>query len=293
VTGRVQVSPRLKTTAMIAGCGDIGGRLAQRLRSRGWDIYGLCRQVGTLSEGIIRVAGDLHDSRCPEHWPEHALDYLVYCAAARQHDASGYHLTYVQGLRHVLGWLRQHGQTPRRLLFVSSSGVYAQNDGGWIDEGAPTQPQNYSGRLMLEAERLLLDSEWASSVVRLTGIYGPGRNWLLNQVRGGYQVPPVPPLYSNRIHADDAAHLLEFLLVTDARGQPLEDCYLGVDDEPAALHEVVDWLRQRLGVEHRATASATRRSGSKRCSNARARKLGWKPQYPSFREGYAALLRED
>ena len=101
-----------------------------------------------------------------------------------------------------------------------------------------------------------------------------------------------PPLYGNRIHAEDAAGLLAFLLQADARGLALEPVYLGVDDEPAALHEVVDWLRQRLSVSHWADAAATRRAGSKRCRNARARALGWEPRYPSYREGYAALLAE-
>ena len=75
----------------------------------------------------------------------------------------------------------------------------------------------------------------------------------------------------------------------DAAGVPLADCYLGVDDEPAPLHEVVAWLRERLGVSHWSDEQRVRRAGSKRCSNARARALGWAPQYPSYREGYAAV----
>ncbi|MNJ70545.1 hypothetical protein D3C77_670160 [compost metagenome] len=99
-----------------------------------------------------------------------------------------------------------------------------------------------------------------------------------------------PPVFANRIHRDDAAGLLVFLLQADAAGGVLEDRYLGVDDEPAALHEVVDWLRERLGIRHWAEETLDRRAGSKRCRNARARALGWAPEYPSYREGYAALL---
>ena len=69
----------------------------------------------------------------------------------------------------------------------------------------------------------------------------------------------------------------------------LEDCYLGVDDDPAPLHEVVDWLRERLGVTQWSEQTMTRRAGSKRCSNARARALGWVPQYSSYRNGYASI----
>jgi nucleoside-diphosphate-sugar epimerase len=97
-------------------------------------------------------------------------------------------------------------------------------------------------------------------------------------------------LYGNRIHADDAAGLLTFLLQADAHGTWLDDCYIGVDDAPAALHEVVDWLRAYLGVTHRSQTLSIRRTGSKRCTNARAKGLGWTPQYPTYREGYAALV---
>lgn len=277
---------------MIAGCGDVGGRLAVRLQDAGWRVYGMRRTVSQLPDGVLPVAGDLHEPACPDQWPQGNLDYLVYSAAATQHDETGYRQAYVDGLRHVLSWLDARGQTPKRLLFVSSSGVYAQALGEWIDETSPAEAQSYSGRIIREAEQVAWDSDVPASVVRLTGIYGPGREWLLKQVRMGYRVSVEPPLYGNRIHADDAAGLLAFLLQADSAGQPLQDCYIGVDDEPAPLHEVVGWLRQRLGVEHWAEESAVRRSGSKRCSNARARALGWSPHYSSYREGYAAVLRE-
>ncbi|MEK1905669.1 MAG: NAD-dependent epimerase/dehydratase family protein [Pseudomonas sp.] len=278
--------------SLIAGCGDVGSRLAEQLAAAGWQVHGLRRDVSQLPSCVLPVAGDLHEGACPASWPTGELDYLVYCAAATQHDEAGYQLAYVEGLRHVLAWLAEHGQRPRRVLFVSSSSVYGQQGGEWIDETAPAEASGYSGRIMREAEQLALHSGLAASVVRLTGIYGPGREWLLKQVREGYRVASEPPLYGNRIHADDAASLLAFLLQADARGVALEDVYIGVDNEPAALHEVVGWLRGQIGVSHWSEQQTVRRSGSKRCSNARARALGWAPQYPSYREGYAALLAD-
>lgn len=279
-------------TLMIAGCGDVGSRLGARMSTLGWRVHGLRRDVSRLPAGILPVAGDLQQPACPAAWPEGQLDYLVYCAAASQHDEAGYRSAYVDGLRHALAWLAERGQRPRRLLFVSSTGVYAQQAGEWIDEAAPAEAEGYSGRVMREAEQLALAGGLPATLVRLAGIYGPGREWLLGQVRQGYRVASEPPLYGNRIHADDAAGLLAFLLQADAAGQALQDCYIGVDDEPAPLHEVVGWLRERLGVSHWAEQQSVRRAGSKRCSNARARALGWAPQYPSYREGYAAVLDE-
>jgi nucleoside-diphosphate-sugar epimerase len=278
-------------TLMIAGCGDVGSRLGQQLHAAGWQVYGLRRDTRQLPSGILPVAGDLQQPTCPEAWPESALDYLVYCAAANQHDEAGYRSAYVEGLRHVLGWLEQYRQRPKRILFVSSSSVYAQQDGGWIDELSEACAEGFSGRVMREAEQLALTCGIPASVVRLTGIYGPGREWLLRQVGEGYRVAIDPPLYGNRIHADDAAGLLAHLLQADAQGVALQDCYIGVDDEPAPLHEVVEWLRARLQVTHWADQATVRRAGSKRCSNARAKALGWRPVYPSYRDGYAAILQ--
>lgn len=277
-------------SVLIAGCGDVGGRLAEQLLDKGWEVYGLRRTIANLPAGVIGVAGDLFSEDCPETWPVGAVDYLVYCAAATDHDEAGYRAAYVQGLQHVLGWLDDYGQVPERLLFVSSSSVYGQQDGGWIDETSQALASAYSGRVMLEAEQIALGSGIPASVVRLTGIYGPGREWLLTQVRRGYRVAVEPPLYGNRIHADDAAGLLAFLLNADHQGVALDDCYIGVDDAPAPLAEVVTWLREYLGVTEWAEDASVRRTGSKRCSNARAKALGWAPQYPSYREGYGAIL---
>lgn len=278
-------------SALIVGCGDVGGRLAQQLLARGWQVGGLRRSVEQLPPGVDPIAADLGDARMPQAWPQRSPDYLVYCVAASQHDEAGYQAAYVDGLRNVLAWLAARGQRPRRLLFVSSSSVFAQKDGEWIDETAATEPEGYSGRVMLEAERLALESGIPASIVRLTGIYGPGREWLLSQVRQGYRVAEEPPLYGNRIHAEDAASLLAFLLHKDADGVALDDCYIGVDDDPAPLADVVAWLRAYMGVTEWSQEQRVRRTGSKRCSNARVRALGWVPAYPSYKEGYAEILQ--
>lgn len=279
-----------KASVLIVGCGDVGGRLATQLLDADWQVYGLRRSIERLPAGVIGVAGDLFSEQCPVQWPSGQIDYLVYSAAATEHDEAGYQAAYVDGLKNTLSWLEQNGQRPKRLLFVSSSGVFAQKGGEWVDETSPAEATSYSGRIMLDAEQVALNSGIAASVVRLTGIYGPGREWMLGQVRKGYRVAVEPPLYGNRIHADDAGGLLAYLLEAHQHGKTLEDCYIGVDDAPAPLSEVVNWLREQLGVTEWSEEASVRRAGSKRCSNARAKALGWEPRYPSYREGYAAIL---
>ncbi|WP_313223572.1 NAD-dependent epimerase/dehydratase family protein [Stutzerimonas nitrititolerans] len=278
-----------RPSVLIAGCGDVGSRFGLQMSRAGWTVYGLRREAAGLPVPILPVAGDLLAGQCPRNWPNAELSYLVYAASASQHDEPGYRQAYVEGLRNVLGWLEQRGQRPKRLLFLSSTGVYGQNQGEWIDETSPTEPNGFTGQVMLEAERLALNCGLPATLVRMGGLYDPARPWLQNQIRAGLRVDRKPPQYSNRIHRDDAAGLLAFLLQADLRGVALDDCYLGVDNDPAPLHEVVDWLRERLDVTHWAEQSMTRRAGSKRCSNARARALGWTPKYPSYRDGYARV----
>ena len=126
----------------------------------------------------------------------------------------------------MLRWLRQHEQQPRRLLFVSSTGVYAQRDGEWIDEDSPTEPTGFTGQVMLEAEQLPSAAAcrppacaWAGCTTRVALAAEP--------VRAGLRVERDPPQYSNRIHRDDAAALLAFLLQADASGTALQPCYTG------------------------------------------------------------------
>ena len=280
----------MKPSVVIAGCGDVGTRLGVKLAAEGWTVYGLRRHPENLPSALIPLAADLADTACPSAWPRSAPNYLVFCATPDTGTEAAYRATYVEGLQHVLGWLEQTGQKPYRVLFVSTRSVYGLQEGEWVDETSPCMPEGYSGRIMLEAEEIALNSHVPATVVRMAGIYGPGREWLLNQVRAGYQVPASPPQYGNRIHADDAAGLLAFLLQKDDAATPLAPLYLGVDNSPVPLHDVVTGLRDLLGVTHTGTAAVIRRAGSKRCRNTRARRLGWEPHYPSWREGYAALL---
>jgi nucleoside-diphosphate-sugar epimerase len=273
---------------VIAGCGDVGIALAERLQAHGWKVYGLRRDPAGLPEGIEPIAADLTDPTRPVDWPQR-VDYLVYCPAAGKRDAELYHRLYVQGLQNVIAWLAESRQKPF-LLQVSSTGVYAQSQGEWVTENSPALADSDTARALIEAEDVALRSGLPASVVRLAGIYGPGRNRLVEQVRTGVHVPAEPPQYSNRIHRDDAAGLLEHLLLEADADELLAPCYLGVDDEPASLHEVASWLAERLGVKLLAEGPGFGRQGSKRCSNELARESGWEPKYPTYREGYAAML---
>jgi nucleoside-diphosphate-sugar epimerase len=185
---------------------------------------------------------------------------------------------------------------PPAVLFTSSTAVYAQQDGEWVDEDSPTEPHQWSGLRMLEAEQLLAASGLSGTALRLGGIYGPGRTRLVEGVRSGRALTrPGPARYTNRIHRDDAAGVLHHLVELALAGRELPDRLIGVDDEPADEAEVLHWLAARLGVpppgEARPEAPAAGRAATnKRCRNARLRALGYAFRYRTFREGYGELL---
>lgn len=275
--------------ALIAGCGDVGCGLAELLSADGHEVWGLKRQPRALPEGVRPLAADLTDPATLQSLPPD-LDWIVYTAAAGGFNDQAYTAAYVQGPGHLLRALQQAGQSPRRVLFTSSTGVYAQKAGEWVDEESPAEPDEFSGRRVREGEQVFLGGPFPAVVLRLGGIYGPGRTWLIDRVRGGEaRLPAGPPLYTNRIHRDDAARALHHLL---GLGQPAP-LYLGVDHEPAAEAEVLQWLAQRLGVSLSPGAEppppGLRPRSNKRCRNARLLSSGFTFRYPTFREGYAAL----
>ena len=276
---------------LIVGCGDLGSCLGLQLHQQGWQVYGLRRNPEQLPAGIQAVAGDISQPSCPAQWLQGPLDYLVYAVSASSQSPEDYQKAYPEGLQQVLAWLSERQQRPKRLIFVSSTGVYPQQDGSWIDEHSPTAGLTANTQALLSAEQTALHSGHPATVVRLAGLYGEGRNWLVRQVQQGCMPEAEPPLYSNRIHLEDAANLVAYLLLKDHEGIPLDDCYLGVDDAPAPLYEVCQWLARHMALPAQAQPQPlTRRAGSKRCSNARLKALGWKPQYPSYQQGYIRLM---
>lgn len=276
-----------KTRVLIAGCGDVGSALGVSLAAEGAEVYGLRRTINQLPGVIQPLAGDLSSHDGLPVLP--SCDYLVYCAAAKSRDPEVYRSVYVDGLKRVLAALPE---PPRRLFLTSSTGIYAQNNHEWVDEFSATEPDSPTGRILLESEHTALASSLPASVVRFSGIYGPGRTHLLTQVRAGIQAPQTPVHYSNRIHRDDCAGFLAHLFQLDQQGKPLAPLYLASDNAPTPISEVMGWLAQELDVkisEHKPVG----RGGSKRCRNLRMQATGYRLLYPDYQSGFSALLEKE
>ena len=221
-----------------------------------------------------------------------APDYVLFVLTPSAYTDERYRAVYVEGARHCLQRIdRTH---LRRVLWVSSTSVYHQDDGGWIDETSPAQPAGFAGRRLLEAEAVIAASGLPHTLVRLGGIYGPGRDRLLRQLRNGQRTQPEPARYSNRIHREDAVGILCFLLQADMDGMPLQTIYLGVDTEPAPMAAIEAWFCAWLGIDYASLSepAAPARGGNRRCSSTRLQQLGYRFLYPTYREGLPTLLAD-
>lgn len=282
----------MKKTTLILGCGDIGQVLGQELLAAGHRVIGARRNVAALEgSGMEPLALDLNEEGALDLLPD--ADYVVYLLSADRFDEAAYRAAYPDGLKAVLGAYEKRKTAPRRLFFVSSTSVYGQQDGELVDEESPTEPSGFAGLLLREAEQALEESSLEGTVVRFSGIYGPGRDRLIRQVLEGRIAPKTPPMYSNRIHRDDCAGVLAHLIGRDVADEPVATLYVACDCLSEPLDQVMAWVASQLKVEPTEVIQAPlRKRSSKRCDNTRLRETGYVFRYPSYREGYAQVMKE-
>lgn len=271
---------------LIAGCGYVGSALARRLVQDGHDVFGLRRRPAPLPEGVVAVVADLTSMSALAAIPG-SLDACVTAISPDKRAPDAYTDAYVRAVRNLRSQLEDESPDLHRWVFTSSTAVYGQKSGEWIDEETSTSPSSFAGRTLLEGEGLVLGSDVAlPTVLRLGGIYGPGRTRLVDTVRRGQATCPPEPTWTNRIHRDDAAGAIRHLLSLEAPDR----VYLGVDTEPTERCELLTWMSQQLGVPPPGRGGPGSTRGNKRASSARLQASGYAFRYPTFREGYRAVL---
>ncbi len=274
---------------LIAGSGYVGERLATLLRQNSaHEVWTLRRSANPGA--AFDCPGDLTQPdtiRLPEH-----LTHVVFCAGLRKAPPEAYQQLFDEGLKRFLRQLEHH--PIEQLLFTSTTGVYTETNGEWVDENSATGPMRPQTEYYLRAEKHVLSVPYPATVARLSGIYGPGRIRLIDTVRNrDTQLIPPPPIFMNHIHVEDIVGALAFLL--DSPHQ--HTIYNITDHEPADRNQVICWLANQLQCPEPAQPAADaprpeRRGGNKRCSNKRLLKEGYVFRFPTYREGYTALLSD-
>jgi len=177
---------------------------------------------------------------------------------------------------------------PKLVIWVSSTSVYGHCNGDWVNEQSPTTAQSFSGKLLLEAEQQITALPCPTVIVRFSGIYGPGRTRMLDQIIAGKGRPAQPEQWSNRIYSEDCAGVLAHFVRAFDAGRELENLYIATDCAPVTQHELRIWLAQQLEVE--LEDEIVEQKAIRRCSNQRLLDSGYQFVYPSYKEGYQSLI---
>ncbi|MCD2198544.1 SDR family oxidoreductase [Halobacterium sp. KA-4] len=287
----------------ILGCGYVGLELGRQLAAAGHDPVGVRRSEAGLAAirdaGFDAVQADVTDADSLAAVPD--VDAAVFAASSGGRGADAAREVYVEGVRTAIEHFGDREHSPDQFVYTSSTGVYGDHDGDWVDEETPLDPTTEKTKVLVEAERVTreraLEFGMDATVVRFAGLYGPDRYRLLRYLDG-----PVTEGYLNMVHQEDAAGVVRFALTDDAAADA--EVLLAVDDEPVSKWKFADWLADEAGVDQpeKQTVEERLEAGdlsepaerrlrtSKRCSNDRLRELGYDFAFPTFREGYRAAV---
>jgi nucleoside-diphosphate-sugar epimerase len=306
---------------LIVGCGYVGLPLGKELVRLGHEVSGLRRSALAAAElsraGLQPLLADITQAESLAKLPRH-FDWVVNCAASGGGGADDYREIYLEGNRNLIAWLA--GSPLRKFIYTSSTSVYGQNDGSLVTEKSPVQPEAETAKVLVESENILLGHDgsrgrsphqgFPAVVLRVAGIYGPGRgHWFKQYLRGAARIEGDGARWLNMIHRDD---LIGCIIAALKNGRPGE-IYNAAYDEPVSQLHFFQWLAQALDKplplsepaavalahsgESRENPDENRKRGvtNKRVSNRKLKmELGHQFKYPNFRKGYSAeLLRLD
>jgi nucleoside-diphosphate-sugar epimerase len=279
-----------KFNILIAGCGDVGTTTA-KLLAKNHRVYGLRRSTKTLPSEVIAIQADLSKPETLSQLPD--IDIVIYCAApsksTQENRVNIYRKTYLEGFNNLLAALKK---PVKHVFFTSSTSVYHQHEHQWVDEKSSTQPQSDTARIMLLAEQQVSSyCASPSTIIRFGGIYSAKRLHFFKRVAEGQTYNTNPIQYSNRIHVDDCAGILNHLVNKLANDVAIEPLYLACDSTPTPLSEISQWITQQLQVTP-LNAAPSRNTGSKRCNNSLIIESGYRFIYPSYKEGYRGAVKQ-
>ncbi|MBF1803366.1 NAD-dependent epimerase/dehydratase family protein [Alloalcanivorax profundimaris] len=268
---------------LIAGLGDLGTGLAERLLADGHRVSGI-RRGHDAPAGVDLYSQDLLDGA--HLLPPDQVDLAVVIMTPSEYNEEGYLKAYVRAPLNLLDALAARQPLPP-VLFVSSTAVFGDQDGD-LDETTPPRPSRYNGKVVLAAEQEI-SARTLATVVRFSGIYGPGRRRLLSKVeklmRGEEALPA--PAWSNRIHRDDCVGLLHTLAGQWLAGETVPPLVVGTDNHPARNLDVYQWLAERLGGT---LAVPDTEATGKRLRSGFIAAGGYRLRYPDYRAGYQTVL---
>lgn len=260
---------------LLAGVGDLNQRVARLFLDRNDEVVGLRRSRPDPDAGFKQRSVDLSE----QLWPDVGADVVIMALSASERNSQGYHRAYVRPVQRLQASLAGWKRPPERIVVVGSSRVYGVDDGRILTEDCPIEPADWAGERLAEMEAAVDGLSAPGTVARLSGLYGPGRDWLRRMARAADEKPPQRNHWTNRIHIDDAARALVHL-ATEA---PYRERYLVTDRKPAPWCDVLNYLREQEGLPVLTDVPPV--DGGKRLLSDRLAATGFEWRYPDYRSG--------
>ncbi len=277
-----------KQNLLLIGCGDIPNRLIAKLDSDHWILHGLRRSHVDMP-GVQMEFGDAANPEVVDTLLQSNPDQLLITLTPDGRTAEAYEKSYLKPVEAICA--AAHKWAPQcHLIFVSSTSVYAHSSGELVDEQSVAEPTKDTATILLRAEQALVASKNPWSVVRFSGIYGPGRERLLAKVENSQFSESQNASWTNRIHSEDCAGILAHLLQNFDHTHRGSGILIGTDSEPVLNSEVEKWLAGEMGIEYPDSDTKDTSAKGKRCGNGKLLKSGYRMMYPSYREGYRGLI---
>jgi nucleoside-diphosphate-sugar epimerase len=277
----------MSVRVLIVGYGFLGEQLAQILRADNHVVYGIKRQpINNPSAQIIhKDILQLTDQDLPE------VDFIVYCPSPDQRDDLAYQQLFVTGLEQVVS-IYTHRILKPRLLYISSTRVYEQQNGQWVNEESLCASTDPLARRLLAGEAIAQYASLDSIIIRFSGIYGVNRHYLLNALQSGNARLCHSQKFSNRIHILDCARTLYHLMRTSYH----KDIYIASDSEPTPINTIISWLSATLGIpipaeKKQASVEPGDHQSNKRLDNTRLLQTGFRFEFANYRQGFKQILQ--
>jgi nucleoside-diphosphate-sugar epimerase len=292
---------------LIVGCGYVGLPLGVELARQSHEVFGLRRSAAAEQElktaGIHPLFADITKLDELKKLPRD-FDWVVNCTASGGGSADDYRQIYLEGNCNLVSWLAD--SPPKKFIYTSSTSVYGQNDGSLVTEKSPVEPDTDMAKVLVEAEKLLLEAAGGSRgrsppqkkfpavILRVAGIYGPGRgHWLKQFLKNEARIEGDGARFLNMIHRDDVVGCI----IAALENGLASEIYNAVDDEPVSQIDFFQWLAASLGklpppsVSEDVQTVRKRGATNKRASNHRLKtELGYQFKHPNFRIGYGAEI---
>ena len=291
----------------IFGCGYLGVRLADALINLGYEVGALTKNQDYAevlkAKGIKQVIVDRLESDTWHSLVGGEYSKIINCVSSAGNGLSGYESSYYEGQASIIRWAES--QSIESFIYTSSTSVYPENSGAWVSEDSLIEEaiQSDTARILRRSENLIEKNQSQLGryfILRLSGIYGPDRHYLLNQIQSSKVIAGAGDYFMNMIHVDDIVSVI--LRMMNAKESMASGVYNLSDDTPTQKEMVVEWLANQLSLTvptfdkdllSQRNASRKTRTKNRRIANTKLKEaLGFALKYPSYKEGYSQIIRQ-